>query len=775
MREGMEEPERPSTPSLFSHDTFIIRNLEDLEAGLHRPHLDYHQRPGTLRMCLASMRMDHISADPSTWQPAVIGVSHLHEVSTHFSFESEPIRDFLGFGAGLQVRDATGVKHSLQGDFFLRFVPRPFLHIADTAYVSFPHEDTIVNSFNQIFGSAPPIVAVTAVVEEKSIEPGEPTSIDIIPPPPFGVPDLEDSGALRRVHPNQFNDLNNEHKSSPIPNDYMVPMDLETPPSNQASEYHDGQPPSLSASTTSSSSNGSSLDLSIKTRPLSPLSFSLDESFVQVKIEEVMDMAPSEFEAFMRGLPPIIFSQDDGPLKVVDDGVVDLSAAIIDIPDNAALGGDDFIKIATSSTPLTSELLRTPLPPTDQIPSATPIRTDFPIERLLVKRDEFSGMMSLRKEPPVVEEESIDKPKEEENSNVSLYRAVSAIISLEPAQFYEPAMSPLPFQKDEVDESMTDSVPDLINQEHEELPVYLPTSPPYVPQSPPPPLDPNAPVYVPRSPSVEKPPVSEALTTLVEQVKERVVSLENQAAVSSAHLCDISGHVEFVHGMLVETRGTQTGLHHDFQRHATFVDEAIRGTQVCTDQIKEDVEASRKQIGELAWLYERADRSDEHGKGIDKRINNIFSHLDQIRNKRSKVDTQFVAFKKETKVKLETLQAENSRTARVLATQGEHDAQVLRDIEDIRNIQVADRHHWAQEINSIKRNIPANLNERMASLENIFSQIVHVNQNNQMFISPPVVDHEPIHHSMPPISANTVHQVLSALMSTSNRTVQCSA
>ena len=151
------------------HDGFIVRVLDGLEAELRRPHIKYDQCPGQLRMCIASLQMDQITVDPATWQPALIGASHLQEVTTHFSFESEPVRDFLGFGANLQVRAADGVKHSILGDFFIRFVPRPFEELANGAVILYPDQESLARSFTKIFNPAAPLPVINN--EEMEVEP----------------------------------------------------------------------------------------------------------------------------------------------------------------------------------------------------------------------------------------------------------------------------------------------------------------------------------------------------------------------------------------------------------------------------------------------------------------------------------------------------------------------------------------------------------------------------------------------------------------------------
>ena len=48
------------------HNGFIVRALDGLETGLRRSNIKYDQRPGQLRMCIASLQMDQISVDPAT-------------------------------------------------------------------------------------------------------------------------------------------------------------------------------------------------------------------------------------------------------------------------------------------------------------------------------------------------------------------------------------------------------------------------------------------------------------------------------------------------------------------------------------------------------------------------------------------------------------------------------------------------------------------------------------------------------------------------------------
>ena len=180
-----------------------------------------------------------IESDPSTWQSALMGVSHLHEVSCHFSFQHEPIRDFLGFRARLQVRDANGRDRSLTGDFFLRFVPRD-----DLAPVEIPPPDreAIGVAAGCIFGFPFAIPTHTdrnpdlmgwqistsrgLDILSRNNDPSQqerPRTSNATP----AIPEIDYTQAVRKITPSDITSLNSAKTDRP--NDFLYSVAIGTP------------------------------------------------------------------------------------------------------------------------------------------------------------------------------------------------------------------------------------------------------------------------------------------------------------------------------------------------------------------------------------------------------------------------------------------------------------------------------------------------------------------------------------------------------------------
>ena len=201
--------------------------------------------------------------DPTTWQPAILGISHLHEVSTIVSNDREPIHNFLGFGTSLQVRTVDGVQHALKGDTFIRFVPRLQQSFTDFVNVTFPDPAKIADIFKQAFTKVP-MPPLLEIGKEEPSQNVSPSALQNEPPPNddsimqgvsiepthhepvFTFPPIPPA----KLHPGQslqFSDLNdNKHV---VTNTYMTPVSMQGSTTSPHDILRDS-PPSFSSTVT---------------------------------------------------------------------------------------------------------------------------------------------------------------------------------------------------------------------------------------------------------------------------------------------------------------------------------------------------------------------------------------------------------------------------------------------------------------------------------------------------------------------------------------------
>ena len=140
----------------FSNQQAMDRLFESmfthLQGRLREPVLNYDSDYGRNRVFINARELERILADRTAWQQALIGVNHLHEMSAHYSFHHQAIRDFLGFGATLRLRDMNGATYQLNGDMFMRFVPRePY----DLTIVPTVENDVLDRGFQFVFPNSP--------------------------------------------------------------------------------------------------------------------------------------------------------------------------------------------------------------------------------------------------------------------------------------------------------------------------------------------------------------------------------------------------------------------------------------------------------------------------------------------------------------------------------------------------------------------------------------------------------------------------------------------
>ena len=351
---------------------------------------------------------------------------------------------------------------------------------------------------------------------------------------------------------------------------------------------------------------------------------------------------------------------------------------------------------------------------------------------------------------------------------------------IDPASFHgkHPCLAPI-VEMPRVEDN-DDSIPDLMaHSVITESPIeYNTLSPPYVPRSPSFPLNANAPIYVPRSPppSTTRQSQSDRIPEMLKQVNERLGSLENSNAATSTHLSDPRGHADFVQGHINELRTGTSTLTADLRGHVVSTQGAMSEIRNATDRIWKEVDMGKTQIGELIWMYERVNADAQFTQDLSLKVENLARSVEANRSRRPKADYFLNGFKKETRVKIEALTAENVRIGRVLTTQGKRDAQVLREIDELRKIQGIDCHDWIHEVTALRKISTVDLNERIGAIERFLTSVVNplTQQQAPYPIHPSTNNHA--RPPMPPISANTVQQVLSALMSTPqpfNRPVPC--
>ena len=824
--------------------------------------------------------MDQISADLSTWQPALLGVNHLHEVATHFTFESQPIRDFLGFGANLQIRAVDGTKYSLAGDVFIRFVPRPFHETPDVANIAIPDSDPLTRTFDQAF---PPSASGWGALNDMTIDEvsrycnlpmstfyqlksRKATSQDL---PPLVRVDTPHPNGFCAVRPADLYALNTEEKPVGATEIYLSSTAATTPPDATPVD-----PRRTTFDLTINAPTNTPTNPSIATHGSVPSLASEGDGAPQVSMTELMHMNPrsvyptppdspspdapslryfdtgSDFDALMASLPVLSASSIDTSHtiqeEVVNDEVAVIKLVSIEVPDDAALGGGVVQSTSIPGSPLQSELLNTPRP------------TSF-------VKDPLSGSLKVHCDAlPGPDVGCIPSEITASSPVVTTDEAVAAIISIDPSRFREPAtasaddssfithpsgfkpspntiMDPcpagpvrhywdpvkkrirplkgipppyqgllsdyipqrererreaaaisavnptppllvipalLPPKKDKEDDDMDQSIPDLEAQIPS--PLYVPRSPTHPPENP----------YVPMSPLPPSAQVAvDRITTSISTVEMRIDSLENQAALSSSHLCDIRGNLDTASTTIEDLRNCHADTRSDLANRKALVDGAVShlhqlvgGIRAETEAIKElvttirgDVTTSQHQISELVWLYERVQNLENAREAWKQPLRMLSDSVHSTITRRNRSDHLMTGFKKEIRGKVDEFRADVARINRALDAQSEQGKATSGNLDQMRKSLEAAHRDWTGQFTTIRGFAERELGSRVLNIERAIANYIPLAQSTQLPYPLPSLPLDAGRHHGPQVSANTVQQVLSALMSTTSRPVTCAA
>ena len=147
--------------------------------------------------------------------------------------------------------------------------------------------------------------------------------------------------------------------------------------------------------------------------------------------------------------------------------------------------------------------------------------------------------------------------------------------------------------------------------------------------------------------------------------------------------------------------------------------------------------------------------------------------VDSIRVKRDKTEYYLNSFKKEMRGKVERTQKDVNGLRGALENQGEYDAQVVRDVEEINKRLMADRTDWVREIVALRQATFVDLRGRVLALENFLGRYAQANAVPSPYQPGSSIPQDSAASQQ--ISSATVHQVLSALMTTPSRPVACAA
>ena len=802
-------PNPPASAHRPPVDSFLARAWEGLQKGLTRSNLNYDERPGQLRLCIAAIQMDKIAAEPPLWQPALIGASHLQEVTTSFSFQSEPIRDFLGFGASLQVRAADGVSHSLLGDFFIRFVPRPFVDQDGPDNVAFPDTETLTRSFEETFGILAPSVAGN---EEEMIT--EPVSNDLTRAQPLSNNRIAKESAAQKSDPFPiFPPLNVEQPRAQNPQGYGE----EEEEKNNDDEHMivtmpDPQGPGilivpgvgehpLSSSTDPTSEDESSDESSemSMSRSYSPIPPSIDEGFVNVSLEDLVgmknrsvrstpegpflpDVTPiryfdmcRELEAFLEGLPTFAYPANNLALDLLEEGS-HVDREVVVVPDDAALGQDSLILDDGLSSPLQSELLNTP----QLVPIITPAaeqsadHVETPIGVLQIEKEPSTRMIAITKFSP------IDKRTVEPTTAGLLTppgsptsSAVAAVIGIDPSSFHS-APFPLPTIIETASEAMSDSVPSLLEDSIlDNQFIHATNSPVYCPQSPKHTPNPYAEPFIPSSPPPARSDrVGKILfPNVVHEVFARLEVLENAKAVATSTFEDMKGHADYVQGSVNEIRDHHDNLRGNLQDHIASTRGALAELNRLMDCVWDEFGTTKKQLGELVWVFQGVNAAADTTYRTEQRVEEVSSSLEGLKKSRGKSEHFLNVYKREMKGKLDALYAESERNRRTITARAERTERVEQIVDEVRKAQIVDREDWIRELSIIRKTASVDLAGRITAIEHF---ITCLTQAHQVTPNVPVSTNQDPFRNNSQISAFTVQKVLSALMST-NQPVSCAA
>ena len=803
------------------HDRFISRTLEGLQDSIRRPYIDYAERPGILRMSIASMHLDQVAADPTTWQPALIGVSHLQEVSTHFSFESDPIRDFLGLGVSLRVRAVNGQEHSLLGDVFIRFVPRTFLGVTDPGQFAFPDYERFTNSFARTFviDNGPRAREDDPMTEPDSVAPLELEAVS-----PFPVfPPLETSRdpRVRDVPMSQF-DILNEDTLLPKPTILPAPSSIDSSPADVLMTLRQLVPPpailpptvvpspSPKVAPVPSSNDISApvlddlMDLSSDGSVHGGPETYLDEESGKVCLRDVAKMSPrlarstpsgssspyalpfryfdpcSELDMFLASLPTFTYPVTSQDLELLEEGHLN-HGPTIEVPDEAFQADDerstDNERIPRKSVPRYAvSYTRSPLGvlrlETDLVTNEVKIQTRAPIDN---DNDNAIMKFSMHTPPPSPKRDPFPI---EENDSPSLHASNSRLHDA---------------PQGSVDEPMSELVPDLTAQESQDFPiVYNTRSPIYVPGSPPKPLDPTAECYVPSSPprpleSAQERyvPISPSPPILIhpldavephtlKSVNDRLCSIERHATISSSHHCDTRGLIKLLQGSINEVRESQLLVRADLASHVALNLESTNNARLETNRLSDESEISRKQIEELTWMYNRMGVAADTTDRLARRVDVIEGDISTIKTRRTQTDKATSVYKRNTRQWIQAIQSELDKFKAFNTPVDKRLALLVRDVVDLKSARELDRGEWVNESSEIRKAVYVEFNERISTIERVLTGYAQSQMNRSMY-PPTPAPNMPLYTPPSSISAATVEHVLSALMTAPSRQVRCAA
>ena len=213
----------------------------------------------------------------------------------------------------------------------------------------------------------------------------------------------------------------------------------------------------------------------------------------------------------------------------------------------------------------------------------------------------------------------------------------------------------------------------------------------------------------------------------------------------------------------------------ELKDQADIIDTVVKDIHEVSSGIREDIKTSKKQIGELSWLFECANHVEASTQSLSSRVNHIAELVDSLHTKRSHTDHYLNSFKKEAWGKLRQMKDKSECICIELQTQAEQDIQIFNKIKELKKHQMLDHTGWIHEVIALHKVTNARIHECVVAIGAFFTRLLAIHQAQQ---SAPSFSHMAVmaqDTARPPISANTIHQVFSALMSTPSHQIASAA